>query len=214
MLPFDELNRLAGQQEPRSVDIRKYFAVMELPESEKEDRIAFAGKLEDVLFEALALLYVLIEQGQPANVQQAKSSLAGRIAALLDEYTYPDSQLLAYVENYVENFVETTLKHTADDESAAYWFSQDRARFNAEDETNALFNYEQYREAINNGYTRKQWRTMRDERVRLTHAEVEGMVIPIDGYFPVGVCMMRFPKDPEAGPEETVGCRCTIKYLR
>lgn len=214
MLPFDELNRLAREQKSRSMDIEKYFSAMELPVEEKENRIEFAKKLEDRLFLFLAFIYVLAERGSLGNLPAAKEGLARDIAAMMEEYTYPDSAMLEYINRYVDNFVDTTMKRgIVDGEEAAYWFSEDRARFSAEDEANTLFNYEQYRQAVEDGYTHKRWIAMKDERVRLTHAEVDGTTVPIDEYFSVGDWMMRFPKDPEAGPEETVNCRCSLRYL-
>lgn len=214
MLPFDELNRLAREQKPRSMDIEKYFSAMALPAEEKENRIEFAKKLEDRLFLFLAFIYVLAERGSLGNLPAAKEGLARDIAAMMEEYTYPDSAMLEYINRYVDNFVDTTMKRgIVDGEEAAYWFSEDRARFSAEDEANTLFNYEQYRQAVEDGYTHKRWIAMKDERVRLTHAEVDGTTVPIDEYFSVGDWMMRFPKDPEAGPEETVNCRCSMLFF-
>ena len=80
-------------------------------------------------------------------------------------------------------------------------------------ETNTLFNHEQFRQAKSDGLLYKKWLTMKDERVRKTHAEVDDTVIRIDELFHVGDYYMRYPHDPTAGVEEVAGCRCVVEYF-
>ncbi len=60
----------------------------------------------------------------------------------------------------------------------------------------------------------KTWRTMLDERVRDTHAYLEGMSVPVDAEF------YTYDGDhapyPTAftKPENSIGCRCVLEYSR
>ena len=232
MLPFDELNVLNKTEvPPRSVDIDQYFDEMELSDSEKEDRKEFAEKLEDRLFLILAFLYVILERKAYGGIQSVKDRLEKEITDLVKEYTYPDITMSDYIRNYVAEFVDSTVRNAeryiggvadnpeqeenVDDKKLSYWFSEDRAKYNAENEANTIFNYEQFRQAKADGLAYKHWITMKDERVRRTHAEVDDVVIPIDEPFEVGGYKMMYPKDSSlgAGPEEIVNCRCTVEYL-
>lgn len=237
MLPFDELNRLNKKNRPqRSIDIHKYFSEMELPESEIRIREEFAKETEDTIFRSMAYIYSILASGLLYLLESAKTQLADSITETLREYTYPDTETLLYIKNYANEFVETTVRNSqeyfilenqtvetiesdetieADEELPDYWFSEDRARYNAENEANTIFNHEQYRQAKHDGLLFKQWLTMKDERVRETHVEVGDTITPIDQPFLVGDSLMNFPKDTSlgAGPEEVVNCRCTVRYF-
>ncbi len=55
----------------------------------------------------------------------------------------------------------------------------------------------------------KEWLTAEDDRVRDTHAEIDGEQQPVTGIFTNGC---RFPGDPNGPPEEVWNCRCTLVY--
>lgn len=59
----------------------------------------------------------------------------------------------------------------------------------------------------------KIWHSTNDDRTRHTHRALNGVQLPMDGYFqsPSG-SLLRFPGDPEAPASETVGCRCWLEY--
>lgn len=95
------------------------------------------------------------------------------------------------------------------------WFlSNDRAKAIAENESNLIWNYEEFKEAIQDGKTHKTWMTERDNKVRPTHMDVDREKIPINDAFYVGGSMMMFPKDSSmgAGMEEIANCRCWLEY--
>ena len=223
VLPFDELNLLHEKKgKKRSIPIKKWFSEMRLPEQEIKDREEFAEELQDRIFEAMAMIYTVLEMNRLGDLFSVKNMLASAIVLLLNKYTFPDSQMLDYINDYANGFVDTTVENVtqlfAEPESevetqSAYWLSEDRAIFNAENETNTLFNYEQFRQSKADGLLYKQWQTMKDERVRLTHVEVDDAIIPIDELFHVGDCYMRFPRDPMGGAEEIVNCRCSCRYF-
>lgn len=65
--------------------------------------------------------------------------------------------------------------------------------------------YAQHEKAIEQGMTRKQWISSRDERVRDSHAAIDSEIKPIREPFSNG---LMFPGDPSGDPEETIMCRC------
>jgi hypothetical protein len=59
----------------------------------------------------------------------------------------------------------------------------------------------------------KYWIATYDERTRDTHRTVEEQnPKAFDEGFRVGAYLMECPGDPDAGPEETINCRCTIVF--
>lgn len=232
MLPFDELNRLNKRnRNQRSMPYKKYFGEMELPESEKKIREEYARDIEREIFLILAFIYSILESKTYYMLDSAKDRLEASILRNLRKYTMPDSELLEYVRNYSSQFVDVTYQHSLEwfenqervsenveseeTDTPDYWFSEDRARYNAENESNTVFNYEQFRDAKRDGLQYKQWQSMKDERVRKTHSEVDDTILPIDEPFTVGGYLMRYPKDASlgAGIEEIAGCRCTVRYF-
>lgn len=57
------------------------------------------------------------------------------------------------------------------------------------------------------------WKTRHDDRVRRTHEGLDYAQVPFGGRFVTDTgAMLRFPGDPEAPLEETMGCRCHLAY--
>ena len=217
-LPFDELNVLAAEKNQRSIPIERYFDEMSLTKQQKQDRKDFAKELQEILFVVMSMIYMLVIEGRSgATLDTVKTNLTNDIDRLVRKFTYPDGYMMYIISEYVSEFVDVTVRRSASEnpEDLAYWYSQDRARLNAEDEANAIFNYDEYRQAIFDGKTMKEWVSMRDANVRKTHAEVDGERIPIDDLFIVGESLMRFPHDGSlgAGIDELAGCRCSIRYF-
>lgn len=217
---FEKLNEIAGKRKQKHIDIDRYFDEMELPELDAEMRKQYARRMDEILFAILALLFMMLKRNAYDKVPAIKNKLADDLLRLTEEFTPPDTAMQNYIYRYSENFIQVTVQkarlYTEDqEEKLAYWFSEDRSTYNAENEANTIFNYDDYRIAKEQGMTQKQWLTMQDERVRQTHAHIDGMIIPIDGLFPVGATLMRFPKDVEMSDDmsEIVNCRCQIKYF-
>lgn len=63
-------------------------------------------------------------------------------------------------------------------------------------------------EAMGNKHT-KIWKTAGDNRVRDSHAAIDGEEVGIDALFSNG---LKRPKDPNGRPEEVYNCRCTILW--
>lgn len=60
----------------------------------------------------------------------------------------------------------------------------------------------------------KKWRTMRDERVRHSHAAMNNQVQPLEQPFISGNGnALMYPADPNAPDDEVYGCRCSLEYV-
>lgn len=218
---FEKLNEIAGKKKQKHIDIDRYFDEMELPEIDVETRKEYARRMDKILFAALSLLFIVLAQNVYNNVSAIKDKLTDDLLGLAERFTSPDTAMQNYIRRYSERFIDVTVEkaqaYTDDqEEKLAYWFSEDRSIYNAENEANTIFNYDEYRIAKELGMTQKQWLTMQDERVRQTHAHIDGMIVPIDDFFEVGEALLRYPKDWEMGeshPEELISCRCTVKYF-
>lgn len=220
ILPFDEINALNHSLPQRSMPTEQYFTEMSLPKREIDYRVKFADEMEDILLMCLAYIYTSLEMGSDVDMARniAIEMTEDSMIALINRYLYADTALRSYVRDYLGEFTRVTIGrdniYNGLPEKVSYWFSQDRARFNAEDQTNTIFNYDKFQEAKDKNRHEKQWKTMKDELVRLTHSEVDDVVIPIDSFFQVGRCKMLYPKDFLHGTaEEIVHCRCTIIYF-
>lgn len=62
----------------------------------------------------------------------------------------------------------------------------------------------------------KTWRTVGDERVRLSHVEADGQTVPKAGVFIVQGQALRFPGDTSLGAtiDNVANCRCAAVYKR
>jgi hypothetical protein len=60
---------------------------------------------------------------------------------------------------------------------------------------------------------RKQWWTALDGRVRPTHRDVHGQVLPLGESFRVGHSLLQHPGDPSGAPGEVIQCRCVLLVL-
>ena len=217
---FEKLNEIAGKRKQKHIDIDRYFDEMELPEFDAETRKEYARRMDKILLAALALLFLILKRNVYDNVSTVKNRLTDDLTRLAEEFTSPDSAMMSYIRRYSERFIDSTVTRAQtyteeQEDKLAYWFSEDRSTYNAENEANTIFNYDEYRIAKELGMTQKQWLTMQDERVRETHSHIDGTIIPINAFFQVGDSLMRFPKDVELCDDmsEIVNCRCYARYF-
>lgn len=56
----------------------------------------------------------------------------------------------------------------------------------------------------------KRWVAVMDERTRVSHASINGEVVPVDRPFSNG---LMYPGDPSGPPEEVYNCRCTMEWV-
>lgn len=85
-------------------------------------------------------------------------------------------------------------------------FGRETARTAA---TSAL-NEAQNRYMQRNDFTHKQWITRRDLRVRETHADADGQIVPKASLFRVGAATLSYPGQGTFPPEEIYNCRCVM----
>lgn len=60
---------------------------------------------------------------------------------------------------------------------------------------------------------KKQWIATHDQRVRDTHAYLDGQIVGVDESFKVDGMEIDYPGDPLAPPELVYNCRCTLAYI-
>lgn len=204
------MDEKGNQSKPRSIPYEQYFGDMELTAEQKAERQSLAEKLEAVML-FLFELYGLQRDFAYGNAENIVEEVKTRYKGILSGYTTIDK----YLDDYIDAFSAETVKITIQNEKDKYYTSNDRAVYVAENEANTNFEYIDFQKAKKAGKTKKQWATMRDKRVRHTHAELEGVTIPIDETFLVGNGIMAYPKDSsfDAPAEEIVNCRCTLKYI-
>ena len=222
-MPFsiDELNVFQPSQpekkkrsKNRAVPYRRYFGEMLLTNEEVKERIRFAELLEGAFEHLFSVMSVQKELDEPFDtffliamtVEWVRDAIKG-FGIDLDGISY----LPIYIEELSQEVVEATIKNIDD----SYYLSDDRAKYIAENEANTIQNGVDFGTAVAEGKTEKTWHTMEDRYVRPTHADVDGVTIPINEPFHVGNSMMMYPKDWEtfeAGAEEIVNCRCSVTY--
>lgn len=210
ILPIDEINKQSKRYKDRAIPYDEYFDIMMLTEEQKKERIAFAEAMEDEILFIYALIWALDDYSiddKDFIVEHLKQSYLGVVMSF--EVTV-DDYVSDIADKFANDFLDAIKKHPNDE----WYTSEDRAKFNAENEANTVINYKDYVNALETKTT-KTWHTENDDRVRPTHYSLEGETIGIDDMFAVGESLMRFPKDYEYAsdyPEEIVNCRCSITY--
>lgn len=202
---FDVLNT------PESIlPIEEYFESMDLTELEKKKRKNFAYEVEDVILYIFSLFSVM-KQYNRINREFIVSQLKERYSEIVLQYMDIDRYLDNYIANFSQETVDVTLRHIDE----PFYLSNDRSLLICENEANGVFNYQEYSDAVKAGKKRKRWITERDDKVRETHAEINGLTIPINEPFVVGNSLMLFPKDTSlnAEMEQIANCRCIIQYI-
>lgn len=207
---FDELNQLKGKEwKQKYIDYAEYFGDMDLTEKEKQARIKTAKRIEEEMIDVMIWMFYMYEY---LTVDQIIVKILEKYTAAIERYVQIDDYLQDHILLVATSMAETTMEHKQE----PYYFSEDRAQVTAENEANSVENYLDFKDAADvGGFAYKRWNTMRDKRVRETHAEVEGVVVPVNQPFVVGDSLLMFPKDTSLGAalEEIVNCRCSVKYL-
>jgi len=57
---------------------------------------------------------------------------------------------------------------------------------------------------------RQQWIATDDDRTRPSHRDAHEQIVDMGEPFDVGGASLRFPRDPDGPPEETINCRCVV----
>lgn len=224
---FDELKGIKEEIQTLNArkKIRKFFDEMELPEDKKEKRTDLALRFYHEMSAFLITMSTFLAQRAVTNIEgiivsydidEADisayiSELVGKFNETLEDMDIPQD-VITGLQNHIYDSSDSIVRTTFDKPND-YNLSSDRAELIAETETNVEGNYEDFLEAIANGYTTKTWVTMRDKKVRKTHKDADGQTVGIFDTFKVGDTEMRFPLDWEYGtPEEIISCRCVLEY--
>lgn len=205
---FDELGGFYGID---LMSIEDYFDEMNLSEEEKNKRKAFSREFLEAMLFIFSLISVMQEKSY-IDKKYAIQQMQSKYFELTKKYGIESDD---YVNDYIYNFSEEIIGITFNHVDEEYFLSNERALIISENESNSIFNYNQYSDARINGKTRKRWVTEGDNKVRKTHKQVDLEIIPIEDTFVIGNSLMRFPKDEYYNPEpqEVCGCRCTIEYF-
>jgi hypothetical protein len=116
---------------------------------------------------------------------------------------------------FSEQIVDTTFDYIEEDDEDLeddYFLSEQRAISAAENEANNVLNKADYKKAKREGKLYKTWISELDNKTRPWHWDAYGQKKGIDEYFDVGGEFMMYPHDTSASPENTIHCRCSVKY--
>lgn len=131
-----------------------------------------------------------------------------------------------FVEKYYLRYLRAVGANGQMSDFAEYWINNHAESFagykhtdpqaTSRTETNALASLAQLDAFFQMGYNRKQWLTMGDSRVRLTHQEAAGQIRLLEEPFLVGNSFLMFPQDSSLGASasEIVNCRCTMRPIK
>lgn len=211
---YDELNIRPNNR--RSEPYKEYFSKMSISDKEKQERIAFSEKMEEVVLYILALIETTIESRETKR-EYIQTQFYDKYLDVIASYMLIDTYIKQYALDVTKQIIDATFERfSAKDKSITddYYLSNDRAMFISECEANSILNYRQYSKAVKAGKTKKKWIDVGDKRERKTHLEVGGTTLPIDEPFSVGDSLLQFPKDTSLGAtaDEIVNCRCSIQY--
>lgn len=220
-MSFDELNRLVGFNISEPYD--KFFEPMQISEAQKRKRIELAEHLESVFLALLAELFYteqynrVSESGREDVVWLATLSSDIYIRAseaymdAISESVEPDQYLYDHCMSLITEAVEVLYRHRDE----PYYYSHDRAKAIAENDANSVFNHTEFEDAVKKkNYKYKTWRTIMDGRERDSHAELNGVRIPIEEPFEAQGGLLMFPRDDSLGASESelASCRCSLKF--
>jgi len=208
---MDELNSPVEQVvEPRNIiPIDQFFDEMYLTESEKEERKELAKNIFIILSAILTIIKANEVLKNSHDTQEYKGYVADNLKSLF-RGVFGSDKYNSQIDNFADEFIDSTMRNI----DTPYFTSVDRATVNAEQQSNAIYNQNQYEEAIRTGKTKKRWITMHDKRVRKTHDEADGQEVDIDKPFEVGSSELMFPCDLSLGAslKEICNCRCVVAY--
>lgn len=201
---FDELNRLVGFE--RSLPIDQYFDEMRLIPRQKEQRKRLARQLEEEMVWLMSYMFYARKQGISVSMD-AINEIRERYREAVGGTVVIDLYIATHIDSVTANIVDATNRHKDD----PYFYSEDRARLIAEEESNSIFQYTEFEEASKNKRY-KTWLTIMDGHQRESHGLVNGTTIPIDEEFILEGGTCQFPREDTLPDEECIGCRCSLAF--
>ena len=205
-MTWDQLNALVGYKISEPFDL--YYAPMEISKKQKERRIELAKRLDDV-FIGLLMQYFYADQYDTVVSSEIFERTRDEYLLALTNFVLPDEYIEAHAMSVITKTVDVLRKHNDD----PYYYSEDRARAISEGDANSVFNYTEYEEAAKHKRF-KTWNTIMDGHERDSHAEVNGVTIPIEQPFVLRGGYVQFPRDEsmDVSEDEIISCRCSLTF--
>lgn len=205
-MSWDELNQLVGRKISEPYD--EYFAPMYITDEQKRKRIRLAEDLEDVFIALLAELFYCEQEGIkiPADIYDRALE---EYLTVIGSAVVTDDYLIEHAISTIADTIAVLKRH----ESDPFYYSEDRAMAISEGESNSVWNYTEFEEAVKNKKF-KTWHTIMDGHERESHAEVNGLTIPINDLFELKGGYMMYPRSDEYGvsDDEIINCRCSLTF--
>lgn len=208
-MTFDELNRT--NETKKSIDYEEFFGEMNISENSKNERIDMSKRLEEAFLFVMALMFTM-QQYESVDWNRIEQEFRDAYTNVLVE----DGNLDEYMQNHIIQFSKNAVDSTKRNQTDPYYYTSDRAKFIAENESNVTASHTEYTNAVESGLKQKQWIDIRDNRERETHLKVGREIVPIDEPFQVGNSLMMYARDAQtynAEPKEYINCRCTTRYF-
>lgn len=220
---WEELNEEVGFEVSEPID--EYFKPMRISEQQKEKRESLAYDLEDAVSGLLVYVFYAKKNGvelafdelNQLSVEQVRAtSRENPVVRAREEYIDAvgewmdvDEHLIGHVDKTLIAVLLVLMRHAEE----PYYYSADRARAIAENDSNSIWNYREFEDALQKKRY-KTWHTVMDGRERDSHAEMNGVTIPIDDVFHLRGGDCYYPRSDELGmsEEEIVNCRCVCNY--
>lgn len=221
---WEELNDEVGYRISEPID--EYFNPMRISEQRKENRRDLAYDLEDIVSGLLVDAFYAEKYGTVLSFDEINQLSQEKVRAesredpivrtreeyidAVEEYFPVDEDVMGHIDEVLIGALAVQLRHRED----PWYYSQDRARAIAENDSNALWNDEELKDAYDSGYRYKTWVTTMDGRERNSHAEVNGVTIELEELFELQGGYMAFPMDEtyDPDPSEVCNCRCCLEY--
>lgn len=206
-MTFDELNQMVGYKVSEPID--EYFTPMILSEEQKEQRREAAYEMHDVILALLVYAFYADQYGISLPEEARTDAVDGYLDVLTALGIQIDQNLRIKANERIASTLDVLYRHIDD----PWYYSDDRAIAIAENESNGIWDYTEYREAVRNKNF-KTWHTIMDGHERDSHAEVNGVTLPINVPFELRGGYMQYPHDDSLGvsDDELIGCRCSISF--
>lgn len=221
---WEELNDEVGYEISEPID--EYFDPMRISEQRKEKRRNLAYDLEEVVSGLLVDSFYAKQYGATLSFDELNQLSQEKVRAssredpvvrareeyidAVEDYFPVDEDVMGHIDEVLIGALLVQSRHRDD----PWYYSADRARAIAENDSNALWDYDELQEALEEGFRYKTWLTIMDGRERASHAEVNELTIPIDEPFELQGGYMMVPHDSSLGvsDDELCNCRCSVEY--
>lgn len=219
-----ELNQEVGYRVSEPID--GYFEPMRITRAQKDKRVALAYDLEEVVKGLLIDAFYARKYGVVLSFDELNQLNRQRTRAVnldnplvrareeyidaVGEYIEVTDDVIDHIDDLIIQLMLVIARHPDD----PFYYSNDRARAVAENDSNTIWNGSEYEDAIRIGKTKKTWHTIMDGRERDSHAEMNGVTVGINELFELRGGLMAYPRDLTYDPsmEEVSNCRCSCSY--